>query len=61
MSGAPAPVLRRLSCLGRNGFHEMAYGEGGAPDAPRTALCVHGLTRNGRDFDDLARALVAAG
>jgi len=27
----------------------------------RTALCVHGLTRNGRDFDTLARRLVAQG
>lgn len=58
---AAAPVLRRLSCLARDGFHEMAYWEWGAPDAPRTALCVHGLTRNGRDFDDLAVALVEAG
>ncbi len=61
MSGAPAPVPRRLKCLGKDGFHDMAYWEWGAPDALRTALCVHGLTRNGRDFDDLARALVAAG
>lgn len=59
--GEPAPVLRRLSCLGKDGFHEMAYWEWGPPDAARTALCVHGLTRNGRDFDDLAAALVAAG
>ncbi|WP_341649573.1 alpha/beta fold hydrolase [Thauera humireducens] len=29
----------------------------GAPDNPRVVVCVHGLTRNGRDFDDLARAL----
>src|SRR5690606_28403205 len=26
-----------------------------------TVLCVHGLTRNGRDFDPLAQALAAAG
>ncbi|SMF44034.1 Pimeloyl-ACP methyl ester carboxylesterase [Tistlia consotensis] len=60
---APAltPVLRRLSCLAKDGFHDMAYWEWGAPDAPRTALCVHGLSRNGRDFDDLAAALVEAG
>ncbi|MEX2630061.1 MAG: alpha/beta fold hydrolase [Tistlia sp.] len=61
MSEAAAPVLRWLSCLGRKGFHDMAYWEWGAPDAARTALCVHGLARNGRDFDALAAALVAAG
>lgn len=35
----------------------MAYTEWGAPDNPRVVVCVHGLTRNGRDFDDLAQAL----
>lgn len=55
------PVLRRLRCLAKDGFHELAYWEWGAPDAARTALCVHGLTRNGRDFDALAAALVEAG
>ena len=48
MTGAAlTPVLRRLSCLAKDGFHDMAYWEWGAPDAPRTALCVHGLSRNG--------------
>jgi pimeloyl-ACP methyl ester carboxylesterase len=37
-------------------FHAMAYTEWGDPDAP-PVLCVHGLTRNGRDFDTLAEAL----
>ncbi|MDE3059694.1 MAG: alpha/beta hydrolase [Pseudomonadota bacterium] len=31
----------------------------GKADAACTALCVHGLTRNGRDFDFLASALAA--
>jgi pimeloyl-ACP methyl ester carboxylesterase len=35
----------------------MAYTEWGRPDNPRVLICVHGLTRNGRDFDELARAL----
>ena len=35
----------------------MAYVEWGDPHNPRVLVCVHGLTRNGRDFDDLARAL----
>jgi pimeloyl-ACP methyl ester carboxylesterase len=37
-------------------FHKMAYVEFGNPAAP-AVLCVHGLTRNGRDFDPLAEAL----
>jgi len=43
--------------LGPHGFHRIAYTEWGQPTAPRTLLCVHGLTRNGRDFDRLASAL----
>ncbi len=35
----------------------MAYSEWGAPGCPKVLLCVHGLTRNGRDFDFLAAAL----
>ena len=46
-----------LSCLGPHGFHRIAYTEWAGPPGARTVLCVHGLTRNGRDFDDLARAL----
>ncbi|MCS6878873.1 MAG: alpha/beta hydrolase [Geminicoccaceae bacterium] len=33
----------------------------GEPEASRTVLCVHGLTRNARDFDALAESLVRAG
>jgi pimeloyl-ACP methyl ester carboxylesterase len=47
--------------LGPGGFHRVAYLEWGDPDAARTAVCVHGLTRNARDFDPLARALADAG
>jgi pimeloyl-ACP methyl ester carboxylesterase len=35
----------------------LHYTEWGDPDAARTVLCVHGLTRNARDFDALAAAL----
>jgi pimeloyl-ACP methyl ester carboxylesterase len=35
----------------------LAYTEWGDPGAARTVLCVHGLSRNGRDFDALAAAL----
>ena len=37
----------------------MAYWEWGDPLNPRVLLCVHGLTRQGRDFDVLAQALCA--
>lgn len=35
----------------------MAYTEWGDPDNPRVLVCVHGLTRSGRDFDRVAAAL----
>ena len=47
--------------LGPEGFHRVRYWEWGPEDAARTCVCVHGLTRNGRDFDDLAAALAARG
>ncbi len=50
---------RSLSCLSPHGFHRMTYYEWGDADNPRVVICVHGLTRNGRDFDDLAKALSA--
>ena len=42
--------------LGPNGFHRIAYVEWGE-GREGCVLCVHGLTRNGRDFDRLAAAL----
>lgn len=38
-------------------FHRIAYTDWGSPASPRVLVCAHGLTRNGRDFDALARAL----
>lgn len=43
--------------LGPSGFHRVHYYEWGDPDNDRVVVCVHGLTRNGRDFDALATAL----
>ncbi len=43
--------------LSPHGFHRAAYTEWGDPANGRVAICVHGLTRNSRDFDYLARAL----
>ncbi len=50
-----------VQCLSPAGFHRMAYLQWPARqngDAP-PVICVHGLTRNGRDFDRLAEALSA--
>jgi pimeloyl-ACP methyl ester carboxylesterase len=41
------------------GFHRVAYTEWGRTSAQPPVICVHGLARNGRDFDYLARALEA--
>jgi pimeloyl-ACP methyl ester carboxylesterase len=51
-------IERSLLALGPHGFYRMAYAEWG--EAERVVVCVHGLTRNGRDFDALAAALAAA-
>lgn len=48
---------RSVQCLSPAGFHEMAYTEWGDPANPRLLVCVHGLTRCGRDFDFLADTL----
>ena len=51
--------LRRRSvlCASPKGLHRMAYVEWGDPRNRDVLVCVHGLTRSGRDFDTLARAL----
>jgi len=43
--------------LGPHGFHKIAYTQWGRAHNEKTVVCVHGLTRNGRDFDTLAAAL----
>ena len=43
--------------LGSGGFHRVHYTDWGDPDAEQVVICVHGLTRNSRDFDSLANAL----
>jgi pimeloyl-ACP methyl ester carboxylesterase len=44
-------------CMDPHGFHRMRYVEWGDPQNKRVLLCVHGLTRCGRDFDYVAEAL----
>jgi pimeloyl-ACP methyl ester carboxylesterase len=51
------PRLNTVQCLGARGLHRMAYWEWGDPVNSRVLLCVHGLFRQGRDFDTLAQAL----
>jgi len=52
------PQLEFVSCPHPEGQHRMAYWRWGDAKARRVVVCVHGLTRQGRDFDRLAQALV---
>ena len=54
-----SPRLQQVQCLGSQGLHRMAYWEWGDPANPRVLVCAHGLSRQGRDFDTLARAMSA--
>jgi len=56
----------RLLGLSPAGFHALSYtlwrpAPAGEGTTDRVVICVHGLTRNARDFDSLARALSQAG
>ena len=56
------PRLKHVQCVDtpsptRMALHRMAYWEWGDPANPRVLVCVHGLARQGRDFDTLALAL----
>ena len=53
------PRLKHVQCLDSQGLHRMAYWEWGDPANARVLVCVHGLSRQGRDFDTLARAMCA--
>jgi pimeloyl-ACP methyl ester carboxylesterase len=46
-----------VQCLSPSGLHNMHYTEWGRRANPRVVICVHGLTRNCRDFDPLAQSL----
>src|SRR3954470_8904315 len=54
---ADAPRRRSVQCASPKGLHRVSYLEWGDPRNRDVVVCVHGLTRNGRDFNDLARAL----
>ena len=51
------PRQESVQCMSPSGLHRMAYVEWGDPDNDRVLVCVHGLTRVSRDFDEMARAL----
>jgi pimeloyl-ACP methyl ester carboxylesterase len=52
------PTLNYVSCPDAAGGHRMAYWQWGSAAAPHAVVCVHGLSRQGRDFDTLAQALL---
>ena len=51
------PRLAHVQCLDPRGLHRMAYWEWGDPANDRVLVCAHGVSRQGRDFDVLARAM----
>jgi pimeloyl-ACP methyl ester carboxylesterase len=53
----PSPGEQTFKSLSAHGFHRVVYREWGDPANARVVVCVHGLTRNGRDFDALAAAI----
>jgi len=53
------PALNYVLCPDAASGHRMAYWQWGNPESPHVVVCVHGLSRQGRDFDMLARALCA--
>ena len=62
-STALNPDLHFVTCpsqpLADGRARRMAYWQWGDPQAAHVVLCVHGLSRQGRDFDVLAQALCA--
>ena len=54
----PVELRRRsVQCASPAGLHRIAYREWGDPRNREVLVCVHGLTRSSRDFDELARLL----
>jgi pimeloyl-ACP methyl ester carboxylesterase len=51
------PRRRSVLCASPKGLHRIAYREWGDARNRDVLVCVHGLTRTARDFDELARAL----
>jgi pimeloyl-ACP methyl ester carboxylesterase len=63
-----APRSKPVACgtgeflsISQHRFHKLAYTEWGNRDSERVIVCVHGLTRQARDFDFLAMELAQRG
>ena len=48
---------KSFTALAGTSYINIAYREWGAADNPNVAVCCHGLSRNRKDFDDLAAEL----
>lgn len=53
------PTLFFVNCADAQGGHRIGCWQWGDVHSANVVLCVHGLTRQGRDFDVLAQAIVA--
>ncbi len=53
--------IRLPNANGAEGTHEIVFYDWGNVDAPKTIVCVHGLTRNAHDFDIIAQYLAGSG
>jgi pimeloyl-ACP methyl ester carboxylesterase len=57
LKGSAGMRQKHFLGLGAQAFHRISYVEWGDSANPHTVVCVHGLTRNARDFDFLAASL----
>ena len=55
------PRFDEVAAYGPHGLVRVSYADWGPADATQVVVCVHGLTRNCRDFDFLARRLASKG
>lgn len=55
------PRHKYIKSLASSGFHDIHYVEWGPAKSDKNVICLHGFSRNGRDFDYLAKNLVGAG
>ena len=53
--------IHRQRVDGTDRSYRLSYADWGTPGEAPAVVCVHGLTRNSRDFDTLAEALSADG
>lgn len=60
LKSGPGPARHDVPAFGPGGFTRIAYWEQGPADGP-VVICLHGLTRNARDFDVLGAALARSG